>query len=75
MFFSAARVKLATIALFAALSGGCQTSQTPYAWQSPAGLETDGVCVTRELPARDPVTGEIFERTQRFCGGRPRVVQ
>jgi hypothetical protein len=66
---------LAAAAVLAALLGGCQTAQGPYGLAADPGLETDGSCVTRKIPVRHPVTGEVFEESQRFCGGKPRLVQ
>ncbi len=61
--------KLAVIVLFAATLGGCQTVRTGTV------LETDGSCVIRKVPVVDSVTGELFERAERFCGGKTRIVQ
>jgi len=60
-------------ALLAVSIGGC--SQTldprggPVVTSVPAaGLSVEGGCVTRNITAVDPVTGELNPIRQRFCG-------
>jgi len=60
-------------ALLAVSIGGCTQTIDPRGGPGvtsvpAAGLFIEGDCVTRNITAQDPITGELNPIHQRFCG-------